>query len=100
MQVLGWKGRKVGTAAGADLDGGIGGDTLHASTCLAAVMRHRRWAASEAGDEASHSRLDVDSDPRSSGKTRWSIIFYIRWVSVLENESVSEWVSEKYNDMK
>ena len=69
MQVLGWKGRKVGTEAGADLDGGIGG-IGGVSSQASARGGAAHTTSGKAGDEASHLRLDDGSDPRSAGRTR------------------------------
>jgi hypothetical protein len=66
VQVLGWKRCKVGTAAGANLDGGIGVVSSQASARGGAAQTTK----SKAGDEASHLRLDDRSDPRSSGRKR------------------------------
>ena len=54
----------MGTAAGADLDGGIGGVSSQASARGGAA----HTTSGKAGDEASHLRLDDGSDPRRQDK--------------------------------
>jgi hypothetical protein len=68
----------VGTAAGADLDGGIGGVSSQAYARGGAAQT----TSGKAGDEASHLRLNDDSDPRKACRMRWWFISSINYTHV------------------